>query len=97
MGTLIFSIVASNALGFWYGSLCVEGKSCPSSSPYQPGDVLVVFFSILMSGFNLSQLTPSIKKIAEGRVAAERIFTVIDRKPLVRSIPNAFIPKDFRG
>jgi len=47
--------------------------------PYGAGDVLVVFFSILMAGFNLSQLTPSIKKITEGRTAAARIFRIIDR------------------
>jgi ATP-binding cassette, subfamily B (MDR/TAP), member 1 len=69
MGTLFFSILASYALGFWYGSLCVEGASGCSpdlngGSKYTAGDVLVVFFSVLMAGFNLSQLTPSIRKIS---------------------------------
>jgi hypothetical protein len=41
--------------------------------------VLIVFFSILMAGFNLSQLAPSLQKIAEGRSAAVRIFKIIDR------------------
>jgi hypothetical protein len=45
-----------------------------ANQKYTGGDVLVIFFSILMAGFNLSQLTPSMKKIAEGRQAAARIF-----------------------
>ena len=102
MGTLFFSILASYALGFWYGSLCVEGDSgCPArlngGSNYQAGDVLVIFFSVLMAGFNLSQLTPAIKKISEGRVAANRIFDIIDREPKIKSLPNAIIPKEFKG
>lgn len=102
MGVLFFSILASYALGFWYGSLCVEGASgCPPNLNkgvnYKAGDVLVIFFSVLMAGFNLSQLTPAIKKISEGRVAANRIFEMIDREPLIKSAPNAIIPKDFKG
>lgn len=50
-----------------------------------------------MSGFNLSQLTPAIKKITEGRVAAARIFKLIDRQPLIKNKENPIIPKDFRG
>jgi len=73
----------SYSLGFWFGSHCVEGSSTCSPSvtggKYQPGDVLVIFFSILMAGFNFTQLTPAIKKIAEGRAAAARIFKIIDR------------------
>lgn len=61
-------MLASYSLGFWYGSNCVEGNSsCPPSvsrQTYTAGDVLVVFFSILMAGFNLSQVTPAMKKIA---------------------------------
>jgi hypothetical protein len=61
-------MLASYGLGFWYGSHCVEGtESCPpgiSGQKYTAGDVLVIFFSILMAGFNLSQVTPALKKIA---------------------------------
>ena len=81
MGALFFSILASYALGFWFGSNCVEGNSSCQNHTYTAGDVMIVFFSVLMAGFNLSQLTPAIKKIAEGRVAAVRIFKIIDRKP----------------
>jgi hypothetical protein len=68
IGLLFFVMLASYSLGFWYGSHCVEGtSSCPpniSGQTYTAGDVLVIFFSILMAGFNLSQVTPAMKKIA---------------------------------
>lgn len=60
---------------------------------YDAGKVLIVFFSVLMGGFNLTQLTPAFKKITEGRVAAVRIFKIIDRKPAIQSPENAIIPK----
>jgi len=46
-----------------------------------------------MAGFNFTQLTPAIKKISEGRIAAARIFKIVDRKPLIASSPNAIVPK----
>ena len=56
-----------------------------SSSKYTAGDTLVIFFSILMAGFNFSQVTPALKKIAEGRIAAARIYQIIDRVPLIKA------------
>lgn len=102
MGCLFFSILSSYALGFWYGSLCVEGASGCSpdlngGSKYSAGDVLIVFFSVLMAGFNLSQLTPAIRKVAEGKIAAARIFKIIDRVPLIKSPEGAIIPQSFKG
>jgi hypothetical protein len=65
---VFFAMLASYGLGLWFGSHCVEGSgTCDpeiSGQAYTAGDVLVIFFSILMAGFNLSQLTPAMKKIA---------------------------------
>lgn len=90
IGATFCVMLFSYALGFWYGSICVEGGSGCSASInggnlYTAGNVLIVFFSILMAGFNLSQLTPSLAKIARGRGAAARIFKIIDRVPLIKS------------
>lgn len=80
---IFFTLFASYALGFWFGSKCVIGASnCPESMTgglYTAGDVLVVFFCIVMGGMQLSQLTPAFKNISEGRMAASRIFAIIDR------------------
>lgn len=69
IGAMFFSMLISYSLGFWFGSNCVEGNSsCPpewnGGNKYTAGTVLVVFFSILMAGFNLSQMTPALQKIA---------------------------------
>ena len=55
----------------------MQSSNCPenvSKQTYTAGDVLVVFFSVLIGGFNLSQFSPSLQKIAQGQQAAARIF-----------------------
>lgn len=84
IGSLFGFMLMSYSLGFWFGSNCVQDtERCPSrlngGNAYTAGDVLIIFFSILMAGFNMTQLTPAIKKISEGRSAAARIFKIIDR------------------
>ena len=75
-------MLAGYSLGFWYGSNCIEGNThCPPNQgmKYTTGSVFTVFFSIMMIGFNVSQLPPSLKKIAEGQAAAARIYKILDR------------------
>jgi ATP-binding cassette, subfamily B (MDR/TAP), member 1 len=50
-----------------------------------------------MPAISLNQLSPCLKKIAEGKAAANRIFAIIDRIPLVRSLEMAIRPEVFRG
>jgi ATP-binding cassette subfamily B (MDR/TAP) protein 1 len=92
IASIFFVMLASYSLGFWYGSKCIlSTKDCPysvSNQHYTAGDVLVVFFSVVMAGFNLSQLTPAFEKIAKGRQAASRIFAIIDREPLIKNPEN---------
>lgn len=75
-------------------------ENCPysvSQQVYTVGDVLVVFFSLVMASFNVGQISPALKKISEGRQAASRIFDVIDREPLIRNSPNSIVPTKFEG
>ena len=85
-------MLASYSLGFWFGSRCIlNTENCPAGvarQEYDAGDVITVFFCVIIPGFNLSQLTPAYKKIAEGRQAAARIYEVIDRKPKITNPPN---------
>jgi len=34
---------------------------------YTPGDILVIFYGLLFPAVNLSQLTPAVQKILEGK------------------------------
>jgi ABC-type multidrug transport system fused ATPase/permease subunit len=84
MAILFSATLASYSLVFWFGSQCVEGtSSCPPNwngdKIYTAGSVVTVVLSLLMAGFNLNQLVPSLKKIAEGRNAGARIYVLIDR------------------
>ena len=95
-------MLASYALGFWFGSRCVMGSDecriiTTEDTSYKTGDVLVVFFSLLMAGFNLNQIGPSLEKITVGRQAAARIYAVLDRDPQIKSPDIAIIPKKING
>ena len=85
LGFLFFGMLTTYSLGFWFGSYCVEGSSICRNEPgsgnavYNAGDTLVIFFSILMAGFNFTQVTPALEKMAQGRIAAARIFKILDR------------------
>jgi hypothetical protein len=50
-----------------------------------------------LAGFNLTLVSPALKKIIEGRAAAARIFQVIDRIPKIQNSPDALRPDDFKG
>ncbi len=45
----------------------------------------------------MSQLTPAFKKISEGRQAAARIFSIIDREPLIKNPPNGIKIPNMQG
>ena len=64
MGFVFFAMLCCYALGFWYGSKLVNEKAYNMGSVYTAGDVLVIFFSIIMGGFELSQMGPCLKKFA---------------------------------
>ena len=91
---MMFVMMASYALGFWYGSKLITDKEYNLTGNYTSGEVLVVFFSIIMGGFNISQLSPCMKAFTEGQQAAARIYAVIDRTPSIidddngKTIPN---------
>jgi ATP-binding cassette subfamily B (MDR/TAP) protein 1 len=82
-----FFIMMTYTIGFWYGSVLVGNREINSNSGmlYTVSDVIVIFFTVYMSGLNLGQIPECIKNFVIGRKAAARIFSVIDRQPLIRS------------
>lgn len=89
IGSLYGMILVTYSLSFWFGSHCVEGSYiCPTNitgNKYKPGDILAIFFCIFFAGLNFTQFAPAVKKIIEGRLAAARIYKIIDRIPKVLS------------
>jgi ATP-binding cassette, subfamily B (MDR/TAP), member 1 len=80
----------------------VEGSNiCPinlnGGKASTAGNILTIFFTILITGYNFTQLMPSINKISEGRVAAARIFEILDRVPAITSPLDGIVPEEFKG
>ncbi|KAI9343429.1 P-loop containing nucleoside triphosphate hydrolase protein [Zopfochytrium polystomum] len=73
IGFVFMIIFLTYALGFWYGGTRIgHGMT--------PGDVINVFFSIIIGAFSLGQVGPNLSDVASGIGAASKIFEVIDRK-----------------
>jgi ABC-type multidrug transport system fused ATPase/permease subunit len=67
------------SLAFWYGSiLIVQGK-------YNGGDVLNIFFAILIGASSIGNASPNFSSIGKARGAASNLFAVIDRIPPINS------------
>ncbi|XP_014643709.1 PREDICTED: multidrug resistance protein 1-like [Ceratotherium simum simum] len=79
IGAAFLLMYASYALAFWYGtSLVLSGE-------YSIGQVLTVFFSVLIGAFSIGQASPNIEAFANARGAAYDIFRIIDSKPSIDS------------
>ncbi|XP_053914028.1 ATP-dependent translocase ABCB1 isoform X2 [Cuculus canorus] len=79
MGAAFLLIYASYALAFWYGTTLVINED------YSIGNVLTVFFSVLIGAFSIGQTAPSIEAFASARGAAYAIFNIIDNEPQIDS------------
>lgn len=92
IGVAFLLIYASYALAFWYGtSLVLSGE-------YSIGQVLTVFFSVLIGAFTIGQASPSMEAFANARGAAYEIFRIIDSKPSIDSYSkNGHKPDNIKG
>ena len=113
-GGLTFGIMyAVYGLGFWYGVKCImddrESEACQACAGldfeclddcqrYSPKALLVVFFSVLIGGFQIGQSAPYAEALATARSAAGKIYRIIDRVPDIDSSSKEGIrPKTLDG
>ena len=61
------------SLGFWYGNKLVTDEGMDA------GQVLNVFFAIVIGAFSLGQATPYLSAIGNAQGAAYKIFETLDR------------------
>ncbi|KAJ3314938.1 tRNA N6-adenosine threonylcarbamoyltransferase, partial [Gonapodya sp. JEL0774] len=73
LGTMFFVIFSTYGFGFWYGSTLIE------SGEYTGGQVLNVFFALIMGIESVSQMAPEISALATATGAAYRVWNTIDR------------------
>ncbi|KAI8806224.1 P-loop containing nucleoside triphosphate hydrolase protein [Cladochytrium replicatum] len=82
-GAFMLTIFATYALAFFYGSrLVLWGEM-------EPGNVLIVFFSMLIGAMAFIIIPPNLSAVSEARGAAYKIFGTIDRIPEIDASSNA--------
>ncbi|KYQ88935.1 ABC transporter B family protein [Tieghemostelium lacteum] len=82
IGLVFLVLFGTYSLAFWYGSKLIADKSWNPvpDRPWMGGDVLTVFFSVIMGAMALGQASPNVTSFANGRGAAFKIYQIIDRK-----------------
>lgn len=68
---LIFLSIYS--LGFWYGKNLIIWYS----DQYDSATILSTFFCFLVGGSSIGQISPIMKNIVEGKVAAGKFYSLI--------------------
>jgi len=74
------------ALGFWYGSKLVAdqiGHPCTGETCITGGNILAVFFSVIMGSIALGQIAPPLAAFTSAKAAIYPMMEIINRKPLI--------------
>ncbi|XP_041479457.1 ATP-dependent translocase ABCB1-like [Lytechinus variegatus] len=77
LGLTFFIMFSAYALAFWYGPKMVsEGR-------LTGGEVMTVFFCIMIGSFSIGNMIPPLSTVATARGAAVMLFDVIDEEPVI--------------
>ncbi|KAK4047990.1 hypothetical protein OIV83_005024 [Microbotryomycetes sp. JL201] len=79
LAVFFFIIYSSYALAFYFGTTLILSGDATS------GQVVNVFFSILIGAFSLAQIAPNLQSVSYAVAAAGAIYTTIDRTPVIDS------------
>ncbi|XP_030842345.1 ATP-binding cassette, sub-family B (MDR/TAP), member 4 isoform X3 [Strongylocentrotus purpuratus] len=92
MGITMFIMFGSYALAFWYGpKLVADGR-------ITGGDVMIVFFSVMIGSFSIGNISPSMTAITAARGAAVTLFDVIDARPAIDTrSKKGIVPAEMTG
>ncbi|XP_066501736.1 ATP-binding cassette, sub-family B (MDR/TAP), member 4 [Hoplias malabaricus] len=92
VGFTYFMIYMSYALAFWYGSTLIL------DAEYTPGNLLTVFFAVVIGAFGIGQTSPNIQAFSSARGAAHKVFSIIDHQPSIDSFSDqGFKPDVVKG
>ena len=91
LGGVFLAAFSAFGLAFWYGSVLVRDGELSA------GDVLVVFFSIVVGATSIGNAAPAMQAFSAGTGAAAHIFEMIERVPAidVASPAGEQLPDDF--
>ncbi|KAL1914597.1 uncharacterized protein VTP21DRAFT_8128 [Calcarisporiella thermophila] len=79
LGLVDFFELSAYSFGFWYGARLISQGVMTRTA------VLQALYLILAGSIVLGEGAPNIKALVEAQVAAYKIFSVIDRKPIITS------------
>ncbi|XP_053373066.1 ATP-dependent translocase ABCB1-like isoform X2 [Mercenaria mercenaria] len=85
MGVTWLIIFGAYALGFWYGAKLAREES----DLYSIGDVMIVFFGVLIGAFSLGNAAPNVQSFAIARGAAYIVYQLIEQEPPIDSFSTA--------
>lgn len=76
-GVIIFIFVSIYAFGFWYGkNLIIDNID---NGKYDVAVILSTFFCFIIGGSSVSNVSPFLKNIAEGRVGMAELLNLLNR------------------
>ncbi|XP_074654241.1 ATP-dependent translocase ABCB1-like [Tubulanus polymorphus] len=77
-------IFSTYSLSFWYGSTQVQQwQECLTTCGISPGEVLTVFFCVMIASQSMGMITPHITAVATAMGSAVTIFGIIDNIPAI--------------
>ncbi|KAL7717532.1 ABC-type xenobiotic transporter [Entamoeba marina] len=79
LGSMMFCVMCSLALGSWYGSIVLQGKGATNDA--SAGTVMIVFMSVMMATQSLAIIAMPLNALSTARASAFRIYNTIDRIP----------------
>ncbi|KZW01505.1 multidrug resistance protein 1 [Exidia glandulosa HHB12029] len=79
LGSFYFIIYSSYGLAFYFGTTLIL------SGDVNAGQVVNVFFAIMIGSFSIALLAPELQAISQARGAAAKLFSTIDRVPPIDS------------
>uniref|UniRef100_A0A1X7UDM9 Uncharacterized protein n=2 Tax=Amphimedon queenslandica TaxID=400682 RepID=A0A1X7UDM9_AMPQE len=91
LGSFYIIVFIIYAVAFWFGGYLISVEILLA------GDMLAVFYAILVGSLSLGQATPSIESVVNATGAAGEIFEIIDREPPINSDSDEGLkPDDFK-
>ncbi|XP_071714963.1 ABC transporter B family member 11-like [Rutidosis leptorrhynchoides] len=91
-GIFMFCVFGCYSLSIWFGGIMIVEKG------YTGGQVINIVIAFLMGSFALGQVSPCLTAFTAGRVAAFKLFEIIERKSEIDPYDiSGQQPDDIRG
>ena len=78
-GLMFSCLYGGLALGIWFGVQMILNNS----EEYSIGTIVIVFWCVSGAGFSIGGAAPHFEAISVARATASKIFSIIERKPLI--------------